>query len=112
MFDLEPLLEFSRNNCVTICAFLVPVNLVATITTLVLVARNQAVGKIYWSMTISLIAALTMFAHVSSWFVIGVITPVTFILFGLGSTCLAANALAYIYRDSIAQLFTARFSRS
>jgi hypothetical protein len=39
---------------------------------------------------------------------IGIITPVTFILFGLGSTCLVVNLIAVAYRQQ-AQLLSAKF---
>ncbi|MGF1587977.1 MAG: hypothetical protein ACFCU7_01795 [Pleurocapsa sp.] len=108
MLDLQPVFEFSRLNCVTICAFLVPANLIATITTLGLVATGQSLSKIRWSKTIASWLAITLFLHVSTWFVIGVITPVTFILFGLGTTCLMTNVMAVAYRQEIAQLFSVK----
>lgn len=104
MLDLQPLFEFSRHNCVAICSFLVPANLITTITTLALVIMNRSSPKIYWTMGIASVLATTLFLHVSTWFIIGVITPVTFILFGLGTTCLMINALAIIYRQHIAQI--------
>ncbi len=107
MFDLEPLFEFSRHNCVAICSFLVPANLITTLTTVVLVAMGQSMLKIRWSMGIASVFATTLFLHVSTWFIIGVITPVTFILFGLGTTCLLINTLAIFYRQEITQILTA-----
>lgn len=108
MLDLQPIFEFSRNHCVAICSFLVPANLFTTVATLGLVIMNQSLLKISWSMGIASIFAITLFLHVSTWFIIGVITPVTFILFGLGTTCLVINALAFIYRQSIAQVISTR----
>jgi hypothetical protein len=106
MFDLEPIFEFSRNHCVAICACLVPANLLATINTLVLSATAQPLAKMGWSLAIAATLAITLFLHVSTWFVIGVITPVTFILFGLGTSCLLINILAVIYRNEFPQLIT------
>jgi hypothetical protein len=97
MFDLEPLFEFSRQNCVTICAFLVPANLIATIATIFLVVSSQSLWKTRCSMVVASLMATILFFHVSTWFIIGVITPITFILFGLGTTCLFTNVLAVIY---------------
>ena len=108
MFDLQPLFEFSRNNCVAICSFLVPANLIGTFTTLVLVVMSQSLLKIRCSMGIASILAITLFLHVSTWFMIGVITPVTFILFGLGSTCLIINALAAVYRQQISLIASSK----
>ncbi|MFM2315442.1 MAG: hypothetical protein RLZZ04_4720 [Cyanobacteriota bacterium] len=104
MFDFQPLFEFSRQNCVAICSFLVPAILLATITTLVLVATGQSLTKMRWSRTIASVLASVLFLHVSTWFMIGIITPVTFILFGLGSTCLIVNLLAVAYRKEAQQL--------
>ena len=107
MLDLEPIFEFSRHNCVAICSFLVPANLIATIITITLAIKSHSLSAINRSMGFASIFAVTLFIHVSTWFAIGVITPVTFVLFGLGTTCLLINALAIIYRRQIAQVFTA-----
>jgi len=112
MFDLEPIFEFSRHNCIAICSFLVPANLIATISTLVLVGTSQSLSKIRLSLTTGAIFAVTLFLHVSTWFIIGIITPVTFILFGLGTTCLLINALAVAYRQSIVRGVSSVLSRS
>ena len=99
MFDFQPLFEFSRQNCVAICSFLVPANLIATITTLVLVAQGQSLLRLKWSRGIASVLAIALFLHVSTWFMIGVITPVTFILLALGSTCLIINLVVVAYRQ-------------
>ncbi|MEL6495445.1 MAG: hypothetical protein AAFQ41_10020 [Cyanobacteria bacterium J06623_7] len=101
MFDVSALFEFSRQNCVAICSFLVPANLFATIATLTLIITGQSDRKMHWSAGTAAFLALALFLHVSTWFMIGVITPVTFILFGLGSTCLIINLLALVYRQQI-----------
>lgn len=111
MFDPQSIFEFSRDHCVAICSFLVPANLMTTIATLVLVIRNQPLLKIRWLMGIASVFALILFLHVSTWFIIGVITPVTFILFGLGATCLIINALALIYRQEVFHTVSAKFSK-
>jgi hypothetical protein len=103
MIDPQSIFEFSRDHCVAICSFLVPANLMTTIATLVLVIMNQPLLKIRWSVGIASVFALTLFLHVSTWFIIGVITPVTFILFGLGATCLVVDALA-LYHQEITQI--------
>ncbi len=104
MFDLEPIFEFSRNNCVTICSFLVPANLLATSLTLILSVMGQSRSRIGFTVAIATTLAVTLFLHVSTWFIIGVITPVTFILLGLGTTCLSIDVLAMIYRQQLSQL--------
>jgi branched-subunit amino acid transport protein len=105
MFDFQPLCEFSRQYCVAICSFLVPANLFTTVATLVLVATGQSLAKMRWSRGIASILAIALFLHVSTWFMIGIITPVTFVLFGLGSTCLIANLLGVAYRQEVQLLF-------
>jgi hypothetical protein len=105
MFDLQPLFEFSRQNCVAICSFLVPANLLTMITTLILVATGQSLTRMRWSRGMASVLAIALFLHVSTWFMIGIVTPVTFILFGLGSTCLVVNLIAVAYRKE-AQLLS------
>ena len=100
MFDLQPLFEFSRFHCVAICSFLVPANLLTTtIAILVSIVRGQSLTKIFWLRRIASVFAIALFLHVSTWFIIGVITPVTFILFGLGSSCLIIDIVAVAYRQ-------------
>jgi hypothetical protein len=108
MFVFEPIFEFSRLNCVAICSFLVPANLITTIVTLTLVATESSVSKMRWSRAIASVFAVTLFVHISTWFVVGVITPVTFILFGLGTTCLLVNMLAVIYRTQITEILSTK----
>ena len=101
MLDLEPIFEFSRHNCIAICSFLVPANLTATVATLVLSVMGKSLFQIRLTAAISSILAITLFLHVSTWFIIGVITPITFILSGLGATCILVNILAIAYRDKL-----------
>ena len=91
---LQPLFEFSRTYCVAICSVLVPANLLTTIAILVLVIQGQPIAKILWLRTTASVLAIALFLHISTWFIIGVVTPVTFILFGLGSTCLCVDLIA------------------
>lgn len=88
---LEGLGMFSRENCVAICSVLVPLNLGVTIATLVFLYQQRSVQHLRLSAAIASLLAITLCLHVSSWFIIGVITPVTFILFGLALTCLTLN---------------------
>lgn len=106
MFDLETIFQFSRDNCVAICAFLVPINLLTTIQTFVLLWWQRPLWQLRLSATIAIAFALTLFLHIATWFIIGVITPVTFILAGLGATCIVINLALVIYQDSILQYFS------
>ena len=100
----EPIFEFSRQNCVSICAFLVPANLLTTIAVLALLFTESSLIPIRLATIVSMIFASTLFLHISTWFIIGVITPVTFILFALGTTCLTISVLANIYQDKLLEI--------
>ena len=106
MLYLEPIFEFSRQNCITICSFLVPANLLATIMTLTLLGMQRPLSQMKVSVSFAIIFALTLFLHIATWFIIGVITPVTFILAGLGTTCLLINLVAIVYRKNIHYLIS------
>jgi hypothetical protein len=95
--DLNSLLEFSRQNCLGICAFLVPANLIATLLTLILVFFDRSPRYLGVSVTLGVSFAILQILHVSSWFVIGVVTPVTFILISLSSLCLFLNSWTILY---------------
>ncbi len=119
MFDLEPVFAFSRNNCVAICAFIVPGNLLITLQILIALAmerpsegggagtrvlHSRPPWQIFLAIALAITLALTLFLHVFTWFAIGVVTPVTFILFGLGTTCLIINIWTLIYWQKFPQL--------
>lgn len=99
MFDLESIFQFSRNNCITICAFLVPANLLTTVQTFIMVVSQRSPLKVRLCATVAVTFALTLFLHVATWFIIGVITPVTFILAGLGATCIIINLILVVYQS-------------
>jgi hypothetical protein len=88
MLDFSPVFEFSRNYCVTICAVLIPLNLITTLGAIALVAFNSSIWKVKaLAILETLLASLILF-HVSTWLMIGVVQPITFILIGLSCTCL------------------------
>ncbi|NEO84684.1 MAG: hypothetical protein F6J87_10580 [Spirulina sp. SIO3F2] len=88
---LDGLGDFSRTYCVGLCSVLVPLNLGVTLTTLFWLYRQRPLRQLTTNAAIATALALVLCLHVSSWFVIGVVTPVTFILFGLALTCLLCN---------------------
>lgn len=104
MVDLNPLFEFSRANCVAICAFLVPANLLATIQAMVFVGLNRPSSQVGLITAFAALYALTMILHVGTWFMIGVVMLPTFILLWLGFTCLAVNVWAIAHPSSMASL--------
>ena len=73
-----------------------------------MVVKGESLSKMLWSKRIASIFAIALFLPVSTWFIIGVVTPVTFILFGLGTTCMMINMLAVAYRQEITQLLASR----
>lgn len=107
MFDLNSLFEFSRTNCVAICAFLVPINLFLTTRTMVFTGLQRPQSQVQQAAILACIPALVMILHVCTWLMIGVVMAPTYILVGLASTCLATNLWATTYPQSMVRLFTA-----
>lgn len=104
MLDINPLLEFSRNHCVAICAVLVPANLIATTLTLFSVGQHRASQQIHRKTAIASLFALAMVLHVMTWLMVGVVMAPTFILLALGSVCLLTNGWAIAHPASLASL--------
>jgi hypothetical protein len=104
MIDIHTILEFSRQNCVAICAFLIPATLLTTISTLVLLFLQRPISQIRLSVSLAMLLALTISIHVGSWLAIAVVTPISFILLGLGTTCFTINLWAIKYPESLRQL--------
>lgn len=98
MFDFNTLAEFSRANCVSICAFLVPANLIATSLTIILTGLHRPQFRVWQAAGIASIPALVMVYHVFTWFLVGVVMAPTYILLWLGTTCLLINLGAIAYR--------------
>lgn len=61
MFDFDTLCDFSRANCLSICALLVPANLVATALTMIFTAIGCPTVQIWQAVGIASILALVMF---------------------------------------------------
>jgi hypothetical protein len=104
MLDLNNLLHFSHVHCVAICSVLVPLNLLATLQTLILIGLNRPRPLIVGTTAIASTAAITMVLHVLSWFVIGVVMLPTFILLALGTVCLSINVWAVSHPQSLKKL--------
>lgn len=94
MLDLHCLNEFSRSHCVTICAFLVPANLIATSQTILFTILRRSPAQIFSISTMAIAYATLMILHVISWYIVGVVMAPTFILMFLGITCLIINCIA------------------
>lgn len=100
MFDLNTIAEFSRANCVGICAFLVPANLLCTLLTIVLSALRRPSVQVWQSAAIASFWAVVMVLHVYTWFMVGVVMLPTFILMWLALTCLVCNLGAILFCKS------------
>ncbi len=97
MLEFNALAEFSRSNCIAICAFLVPANLITTLVTMILVVLHRPFRQICQAARIACIFAFVMVLHVYSWFAVGVVMAPTFILLSLAMTCLLINSGAVVY---------------
>ncbi|MDJ0660479.1 MAG: hypothetical protein QNJ42_13470 [Crocosphaera sp.] len=93
---LDPIIigDFSRNNCVSICAFLVPANLLTTLLSLIFIVTKPSPIKLLTSVTIAILFAITLSLHVASWWIVGVIQAPTFILLALATVCISLNIWA------------------
>jgi hypothetical protein len=98
MLDYQTLAEFSRNNCVSICTFLVPANILTTLLTVILVLGNRPIHQLWQSAGIASIFASVMVLHVYTWFMIGVVMAPTYILLFLALTCLLTNLGVILFR--------------
>lgn len=101
MIDINILAEFSRNNCIGICAFLVPANLLITLTTIILSAIKRPQSQVWQSAGIASVFAGIMMLHVYSWLIVGVVMAPTYVLLGLAITCSLANLMAILWCYSI-----------
>ncbi len=98
MLDLNTLAEFSRANCVSICAFLVPANLITTSLTIILTVLQRPTHQIWQVAGIASIFAFVMILHVYTWFAIGVVMAPTYILLCLAISCSLTNLVAVVVR--------------
>lgn len=101
MFDFNTLAEISRANCISICAVLVPANLIATLLAIIPIFLRYPLIKVWKAAGIGSILAVLMICHVFTWFMIGIVMAPTYILLCLGSICLFTNivAIAYSYNS-------------
>ncbi|NJK75684.1 MAG: hypothetical protein HC942_18800 [Microcoleus sp. SU_5_6] len=104
MLDFNTVTEFSHTYCISICAFLVPANLLATLLTGILTGLNRSRWQIGASAVVASLCAAAMIFHVFTWFAIGVVMAPTYILLLLGITCLVINSWAVGHPASMRQL--------
>jgi hypothetical protein len=106
MLDFNALAEFSRNNCTSICAFLVPANLIAALVTIILTVLRRPMSQVWKAVGLSSIFAVVMIFHVFTWFMIGVVMLPTYILLSLAITCLLTNFVAILWQKRQIQTLT------
>ena len=104
MSNFHLLCEFSRMNCLAICAFLVPFNLLATLQTLIFTGQNRPKSQIVLISGFASLYSGLLVLHVFTWFLVGVVRIPTFVLLTLGSTCLFINLWAVFYSESLKTL--------
>jgi hypothetical protein len=104
MLDIDFLFDFSRNHCVTICTFLVPVNLLLTLGTVLLIIQLRPATQVNLSVFAASFFALTLLLHDFTWFSIGVVMAPTYILLVLACVCLSLNMWAIAHPASMKQL--------
>ena len=104
MIDFNPVFEFSRTHCISICAFLVPANLVATGVTVAFTVLRRPKAQVWKAAAIAALPALVMVFHVVTWFMIGVVMAPTYILLWLAATCLSINLWAISHPQSMVRL--------
>lgn len=104
LFDLAAIADFSRQNCIGICAALVPANMIATLQTLIFAGMERPRWERYSITAMSMFYATLMVLHVVSWFVIGVVMAPTFILLGLGLVCVGLNSWAIAAPTSLSRV--------
>ncbi|MFB2767936.1 hypothetical protein ACE1AT_01375 [Pelatocladus sp. BLCC-F211] len=107
MLDFNSLAEFSRTNCVSICAFLVPANLLTTLLTMIFAALRRPSYQVWQSAIIACLFAVVMILHVYTWFMIGIVMIPTYILLWLAFTCLVCNVGSILFhrRNSDVPIF-------
>ncbi len=99
MLDINTLGEFSRINCGSICAFLVPASFIGAVVSLYNVYIGRSQRQITLTAIVASIFPIILFFHIATWWIVGVVMLPTFILLGLGSTCLMVHLLAIIERE-------------
>lgn len=102
MSGFHTLAEFSRTYCISICAFLVPANLIATSAALIFALLRRPQAQVWQAAGSGNIFALIMIWHVLTWFAVGVVMAPTYILLCLGSTCLLSNFGAIFLQKRLA----------
>jgi hypothetical protein len=101
MVDFTSLLTFSHTHCISICAALVPLNLLATSGTLLLTGFDRPALQRWLTIAWASLFSGILVLHVLSWFVVGVVMLPTYVLMLLGGVCLSLNLWALLHPQSL-----------
>ena len=101
--DPTPLFHLSQTHCVAICAALVPLNVLATLQTLILAGLYRPIPTIRRSTGFAIVLALLMVMHVLTWLLSGVVMAPTYILLSLASVCFLCNLWAILNARHLGQ---------
>ena len=101
MLDFNSIADFSYAHCIAICGFLVPMNLLATVQTMIFTGLGRGQGQVRLVATVASFYALILVFHVFTWLAIGVVMAPTYILLVLGSVCLAINSWAIAHSPTM-----------
>ena len=94
MLVFSTLLGFSHAYCIPICAVLVPLNLLATLQTMVWAGLGKPSTQVWYALYAAAIWGILMVFHVLSWFIVGVVMLPTYILLSLAVVCCGFNLWA------------------
>jgi hypothetical protein len=108
MLDINALFEFSRTYCIPICAVLVPVNLLATLQTMLMAGFSRPAWQVQLMATVAILYAGLLILHVLTWWAVGIVMAPTYILSILGSLCIGTNLVAVLYSNRRMQLIDLR----
>ncbi|PSO80260.1 MAG: hypothetical protein BRC44_06850 [Cyanobacteria bacterium QS_4_48_99] len=104
MIDLAPITDFSRIHCIAICGVLVPANLLASSQPLLLLFLRHSRKQLHLATGLAISLATIMILHVATWLMIGVVGAETFVLLGLGTSCLITNLWVIAYPQTFRRL--------
>ncbi|MCS6813434.1 MAG: hypothetical protein NZ772_07670 [Cyanobacteria bacterium] len=97
---LASLLHISHTYCGQICALLVPMNMAATIASMMLVGTEASMQRIRAVAVLGISLAVMMVMHVLSWLLVGVVMLPTYVLLCLAGACFSINIML-IYEQPI-----------
>ena len=104
MLTLNSIIEFSQINCLAICSFLVPINLLAPVQSIIFTALHRPKKEINVMALFASFYALMIILHIGTWFIVGVVRVETFILFSFASCCLIVNIWAVSHGSSMRRI--------